>query len=271
MLIRALLLLALLFPVGAPASLLYQEGQARAPATLAPLYQEQHWLRMDGARPSERLVVYRCPDGTAFARKRIDYRASLVAPEFRLIDVRSGYQEGLRRLAGGGTSLWVRTGMSAAERSAAVDNANLVADAGFDTFIDRHWQMLVAGRGVALAFALPSRLQSLDFRVARVGQTQLDGEPAWIFRLRLGGWLGWIAPHIDVVYGQRSRRLLRFEGLSNLRDDRGETPLLARIDFPLPARIDSEARWQEALAEPLSACRVGGQSADSRTVATASN
>lgn len=267
--IRALLLLALLFPVVAPASLLYQEGMARAPDSLTPLYQEQHWLRMDGTRPRERLVVYRCPDGTAFARKRIDYRASLVAPEFRLIDARSGYQEGLRRLADGAAALWVRAGTTAEERSAAVDAANLVADAGFDAFIDRHWPALAAGQSVALAFALPSRLQSLDFRVARVGQTRLDGEPAWIFRLRLGGWLGWLAPHIDVVYGQQSRRLLRFEGLSNLRDDRGDAPLLARIDFPLPARIDNEARWQDALSEPLTACRVGGQGADDRTVGKA--
>jgi hypothetical protein len=38
----------------------------------ALLYREQHLLRSAGGRPRERLVMYRCPDGRAFARKRVD-------------------------------------------------------------------------------------------------------------------------------------------------------------------------------------------------------
>ena len=61
---------------------------------------------------------------------------------------------------------------------------------------------------------------------------------------------------IDVAYGRDSRRLLRFEGLGNLRDDRGERQLEARIDFPRPGRPADEALWQRFAREPLSACRV---------------
>ena len=79
-----------------------------------------------------------------------------------------------------------------------------------------------------------------------------------MFQLGLGGWRGWIAPRIDVAYGRESRRLLRFEGLSNLREDDGQRQLVARIDFPGAAKPAPEERWATFEREPLSGCRVRG-------------
>lgn len=253
---RRLLVLALLLAAPAQAALTFEEGQARDPGSKALMYLEHHLVRREQGRPTERLVMYRCADGTAFARKRVDYRESAQAPAFSLEDARIGYGEGLRR-SRGNEQVWVRPGPGQAERSAALDEATgLVADAGFDEFIRGNWQALVAGQSVPLQFAVPSRLQTLGFRVASQGSVEVDGEPAERFRLRLGGLLGWIAPHIDVAYGRESQRLLRFEGLSNLRSDDGKSQLVARIEFPAPAVAADERQWQALSAEPLAACRV---------------
>lgn len=242
---------------GARASLGFEEGRAQSPDG-GLLYLEHHLVRRAQGRPLERLVLYRCADGTAFARKRVDYRESVLAPAFALEDARSDYREGLRR-PGGPHELFVREGAGETERSARVEAADLVADAGFDEFLRTHWDRLMAGDAVPLAFAVPSRLESMDFTVRRLrGGAQVAGEDAVVFRLALGGWRGWLAPHIDVAYGRESRRLLRFEGLSNLRSDDGRRQLAARIDFPRPARAADEAQWQAFAREPLSACRVRG-------------
>lgn len=243
----------------AQAALTFEEALARDPRTNEPLYREQHLVRRDEGTAVGRLVLYRCLDGTAFARKQVDYRRSEQAPEFALEDARLGYSEGLRR-ADGGVSLFVRERLQDPELKAplAEPGAALVADAGFDEFVRSQWPLLLAGESVPLSFAVPSRLESLGFKVYRVGSTQLGAEPAEVFRLRLGGLLGWIAPHIDVAYGRDSRRLLRFEGLSNLREDDGEDQLVARIEFPAVASAADEAKWQALAREPLSACRVRG-------------
>lgn len=234
----------------------YEEGSARSPGQTALLYRERHWTRYEGGRASERLVLYLCPDGTAFGRKHVDYRQSVQAPAFEFTDVRSGYREGLRRVAGL-PMVWVREGRDG-ERSAPVGAGRLVADAGFDGFIRAQWAALTAGRTVLLSFAVPARLGSLDFKLRKVGQTAIAGEAAHVFRLSLGGWLGLIAPHIDVAYGQQSQRLLRFEGLSNLRDDAGRKQLVARIDFPGRDQAASETDWRAAEGLALKACRVRG-------------
>jgi hypothetical protein len=263
----ALLLLAGPAPGARAAVLSTQEGLARPPGGKALVHREQHLLRADGDRLLERLVVYRCPGGAAFARKRIDYAASELAPSFQLDDARSGYREGLRR-RDGRVELYFRASGKDAEQRAALAAAPGVADAGFDEFVRAHWGELLAGSALPLQFAVPSRLRAMDFSVRKVGAARVDGEDALLFRLRLDGLLGFVAPHIDVAYGTRSRRLLRFEGLSNMRDARGRQQLDLRIDFPRPAQPVAEAQWQAALAEPLAARCESGQQADNGGVRT---
>jgi hypothetical protein len=260
-------------PADAPApgasTLVREQAIARDPGDGRVLYREQHWMRRDGAgRPLERVVLYRCAGaeggGHAFARKHLDYRADAAAPRFQFDDARDGYREGLR--AGTPPRLFVRAGQAGTERAAALRGGRVVVDAGFDEFVRAHWDALAAGRALPLEFAVPSRLRSYRFLVGRVdgASAPLAGEPTLRLRLRLDGWLAWVAPHVDASYGLRSRRLLRFEGLGTIRDLAGGKPLPARIDFEGAPRPGDEAGWTAALAGPLSAC-AAGRRADANT------
>ncbi len=257
--VTARTLLAALLAVCAvpPANATYrfEDGRASDLESGQPLYREQHVLRMDGAAPLERLVVYRCNDGTPFARKRVDYRGSPSAPAFQFEDVRSGYREGVERDARGARVFVTRPGD--AKESAELPSGELVADAGFDQWVRGSWPKLAAGDSVLMEFLVPSRLTSYGFKVYEVEQADAGALDARRFRLRLGGLLGWFAPHIDVVYAESDRRLLRFEGLSNLRDDAGEDPLKVRIEFPQAPSPAQPEDWRRLAAEPLKSCRVG--------------
>lgn len=233
------------------ADLRFVEGEARDLASGQLLYREQHWIRQAGAAPAERLVLYRCPSGTAFARKRVDYRRSLTAPEFNLEDARSGYREGLRR---SGASATVFSGAKTAALPAST--GTLVADAGFDEFLRARWDVLVAGRPQPLAFVVPAFGRALGFEVRSAGRTRIGDAPVERFRLRLDGLLGAVAPSLDVAYDTRDRSLRRFSGVTNVRDDRGRQ-VKARIDFADPARTAPAAAWQAGLAQPLARCALG--------------
>ena len=269
-----LALLALLFamaPVAARGAgepmLSVQFARAQAPGGGALLYREEHLLRSLDGRPLERLVLYRCPSGPAFARKRVDYSVSPSAPAFALEDARSGYREGLRRQAAG-AELYFRPRAGLAEQHTALAVAPEVADAGFDEFVRAHWNALAAGESLPLRFAVPARLSAMEFRVRRAGEDVVAGQAALRFRLRLDGLLGFIAPHIDVAYDARSHRLLRFEGLSNLRDPKNEGQWQVRIDFPDAPRPAAPAQWSAALSEVLVARCESGQPADSPAART---
>lgn len=260
--LRALLLAALIAPQAsaspapAPAlALAAERAEARDARDGRLLYREEHLLRYADGALSERLVTYRCADGTAFARKRVDYAGAPLAPAFVLEDARTGYREGLARDDEAPRAL-VRAAADAPERSGTLPaSPALVADAGFDEFIRQRWDDLVPAGEARIEFVVPSRLEALGFRVRGLGAADIDGVPAQRFRLTLGGWLAWIAPHIDVAYDARDRRLLRYEGLSNIRDADGD-PLVARIDFAPPPPAPPASAWDAAAGEVLAACRV---------------
>lgn len=241
-------------PVLVRAELLAYDGMAVDAGIGTALYTERHLLReVDGAA-TERLVRYTCPDGGVFARKRVDYAPSRVAPDFRLDDGRDGYREGLRRTPRGLVAFSrERTGKP--EESAIVESsAKLVADAGFDAFVQDHWKALLAGDALPLDFVVPARHTAYSFKLKRIGALQIAGTPAVTFRLKVTGLLGLLAPQIDVSYAESSRRLLRFEGVTNVHDERGRQ-WTARIDFAdKPAQSVPDSAWDAALAEPLRAC-----------------
>lgn len=247
----ALLLLAppcLLASLPARATLLAVDGDARAPGQSRLLYREHHLIRQDGDRPVERLVLYRCPDGRAFARKRIDYRVSALAPDFELIDAR-GHREGLRRQDG---RILVWSGDDT-PRPLPAAGGPLVADAGFDEFLRRHWSAATSGKPQVIAFAVPAYGRSLSFKVR--GQPARNATGPHRFELRLDGLLGRLAPAIRVEYDDQ-RRLRRFVGLTNIRDAGGDQ-IEAEIVFAGSPRAADPREWQAASGTPLASCALG--------------
>lgn len=214
------------------------------------VYRETHHVERADDGAGERVVLYRCEDGRAFARKLVRYTAGSLAPDFALEDARTGYREGVRS-QGGERRVFVKAGPKR-ERSAALPRvAGLVADAGFDDFIARNWDALAAGRSVQLPFLVPGELDALVFKVRREREASVDGDAALVFRLSLGAWYGRFLPHIDVAYRVEDRLLLRYEGVSNLRDLKLDN-LDVRIAFSPAARAPLDAASRDAArSEPL--------------------
>lgn len=234
-------------------------GEARSIEGDSLMYVEEHLLREQSGKPSERLVLYRCPGGEAFARKHVRYGEPPFAPQFEMLDARFDYREGFSRGKIAGETFVQRGADDALQKEAVALGESLVVDAGFDEFVRAHWDALQAGEQVPLRFLVPSRLASYGFKVKRVGQETLYGESVSTFRLALSGLLGWFADAIDVSYRDRDRQLIRFVGLSNIRATPEEN-LTARIDFP-PEKQGETApaeAWDQAQKEQLQACSVGG-------------
>jgi hypothetical protein len=183
-------------------------------------YGERHSLRYQGDRLAERVVLYECPDGSAFARKTVSYTDAM-APDFLFEDASNGMREGVRSGPSGRAMLY-RASRRESERTSAVpQETGLVIDAGFDEFIRARWQDLLHIGPQPLPFLVPSRQERMSFHVEHLRPTQIDGQPAEVFRMQLDGVFGWVAPGIDVAYDAADHWLLRYEGLSNLRDGSG--------------------------------------------------
>jgi hypothetical protein len=230
-------------------------GYARSLESGALLYVESHAVSQYGSTDEARVVLYRCAPGSApFARKELSYAADRIAPSFHFDDARSGFSESFAR-GSAGLTVSERAGLSAQRRSATLAaTPSLVADAGFDEFVRTRWSQLERGESANVPFLVPSRLASVGFHVRKSADTVVDGEPASVIRLSLAGPLGWFVPDIDVTYRKQDRRLLRYRGITNLRDADGHM-IEAQIDFPDAGRGDGPVDLAALKALPLAACR----------------
>ncbi len=245
-----LLLLLLLGPAAVAAGQVQrQEGRAYAPADGRLLYRETHWLQGPPTARS-RLVVYRCADGRAFARKWMTPQGSPQTPDFAFEDARNGYQEGLQGSATGRT-VYMREDARADRVSRAIAiPPDAVVDAGFDAAVLGHWDTLQAGRPVAFQFLLPSRQRLVPLKLQRSAALTWQGQPAEQLQMRLDAWFGFAVPAVTLVYARNSPRLLQFSGTGNVRDERGRYPQV-RVEFPDAPVASTPADLLAARQQPL--------------------
>jgi hypothetical protein len=214
------------------------------------LYEEHHWIRTSGSERS-RLVVYRCPDGRAFARKRVIDTALPGAPVFQFDDARDGYREGVEGASGTRRAYWRASAFSPLRERTVVVGPDTVIDAGFDDWVRERWNALAGGSTSRAQFVVPSRGAPVPIRVQRV-----DAPSAGLvrFRLSLDSWLDFVAPSMQITYDASTRRLRTFEGIGTIRGPNG-APLKVRIDFPKAPQLadSSTSAYEVALKMPLAA------------------
>lgn len=241
-------LLALLMACPCVAADRHYTGVAYADGSQRVSYREEHWL-IDDRGTRTRLVLYRCPSGAAFARKWVRYNVSQAStPEFDFVDARDGYREGVHRQANGLQVYIQKDAHAIADSIVLAPREGAVVDAGFDAYVQEHWGALSQPGGLRATFVVPRRLTYMDLRLVVV----LDDGQMRHLRMSLAGWLGVVAPTVDLIYATDGHRLLSFQGISNIRDAAGHNQRV-RIEFPAsqelaaPSRSDIEA----AAATPL--------------------
>ena len=207
-------------------------GYARTKETGRLLYIESHYVREAGTAAENRIVLYRCGfGGPTFARKELSYQSQRHTPDFNMIDARSGYAEGVRRTAQGLRAYSQLNATSPRREATLALRPNLVIDAGFDDFVRLNWRELEGGKTVSFPFLVPSQLDTYNFKIRKHREVTIEGSAASVIRLNLSGVLAWFTPYIEVSYRQADQVLMRYEGLTNIRNAEGQL-LEAVIDFP---------------------------------------
>ncbi|MEZ5455571.1 MAG: hypothetical protein R3F04_05590 [Lysobacteraceae bacterium] len=221
-------------------------------------YRERHLVQFDPDL-SQRLIIYECADGTAFARKWIDYRRSTLAPDFVLQDAARGTVEGAVLTASAASSFRFEPDNVERVHSLSPDEIQVV-DAGFDVWIEQSWMELLEGGEQRVPLLIPSRGESYRFSVQAKTSAVLDHVEHTVVEARLASWIGFWLPKIEVTYRLHDRWLRRFEGPTNLRD--GDNQLLTvRIEFPQLPQPAGASDWAHAFAAPLQSCQASSQTA----------
>src|SRR5690348_4343502 len=212
------------------------------------LFRQTHYWYADAGEPRG-FTLYTCPDGHAFARRTSDYGTHPATPDFALEIAPTGYREGVRS-DGTRRIVYVQRRADRPEQDAPLPAAeHAVIDDGFNAYVAAHWDALLAGEYVPIRYLVPSRHRFYRFRIVKVA----DADPDELrLRMQFDFWFGRFLPHVYVTFDRTSRTLVRYQGISNIRDAEGDN-VHVRIESRLADRRNDVPRAQldAALAAPL--------------------
>lgn len=184
------------------------------------LYTEKHsW------QGSSHTVQYFLPDGHLLSVSELDSTASFVSPAYRQTYPGTDFIEGARWQ---GSDLVL---FSAKRHKIVSFKPPLVVSSGFYHFILEHWSELQAGQELVFDFAVPSRMTTVRLRMhalqngAATMESRAQADPAWFYvKVEAANTLlSWLVQPLTVAL-DAERQLVLYRGISNVRDEHGDTP-----------------------------------------------
>lgn len=217
----------------ADAAVRVMAGYATDPETGELVYTEQHRIVEKQGKPVSHKVRYFLPDGTEFARKKLNYQRDAYAPRFEFSDDRAGYSE-----AGGPTDLGyvIQHQMKGEEPESKVLEpvTFLVADTGFNAYMRDHMALILKGNVLRFYLAVPGRMNQYEFQVkvkrylTSLGRRSVELEVAPTSVL-----LRTLADPLLLHYDMETRELLVWQGSTNIINPATGKRNRLRVEFPL--------------------------------------
>jgi hypothetical protein len=191
------------------------------------LYTEKHSAIVDKEGFYKNLVTnYLDSNGQVFAKIQSNFDKNKIVPDYEFQDYRQKLREKVT-LEPSGQKINIEF-----EKAGKIENntleikKNSVLSQGFHNFILSQFKNL-ADKKLEVYFVVTNRSDQYKFVVQNekieAGKMFISIKPANFF-------LNAIVPTIKLVYEIESRRLLTFEGLTNIDDSNGKT-LRAKIDY----------------------------------------
>ncbi len=194
------------------------KGTARDLETRAIVYIEEHELELGEQGLVKNLRTrYLRPDGTPLASIVSDFSRHPTVPESTFEDLRFKRKE-TSTLSADGQQVTLRVQADGKElhNKTFKVQPSLVVGQGFDNFIRKNFAAL-AKDSIPLTFGVMAKADVYDFLGTRRGDTEGS------FGIKIDNmFLRLFLDELRVDYDPKTRRLLRYRGLSNITTDAGK-------------------------------------------------
>ena len=187
------------------------------------VYIEQHTVEYGKARNLLRATTeYFSPTGQLIAELKSDFTTSLTVPAHVVKDMRTEEVQGLRRDGNQVVLYFKEKGKAEESRLLSSDDEKdriLVGCQGLNYYLLGNLSSFDPRRTLPLRFLIPGKLEYYDFDMKQVGGAQ--GEVVE-FEIKVKNWfLKLFAPTLRVKYDRNQKRIVWYEGISNIKDDEG--------------------------------------------------
>jgi hypothetical protein len=196
-------------------------GQASDLKSKKWVYTEVHTLEHNSNGLDKKISTeYFDPNGKKIAQIASTFEINELVPSVVFSDLRSDVQETIELSADQKkVTLKKITQGKVSQKEIPLDET-FVLGQGFNNFVLKKWDDLIAKKNIPFKFIVPAELDYFSFE-AFISKKTDDG--VLQFSIRLGSWvLRQFLKPIVVTYNAKQKKLLTYEGLSNLSDQNGK-------------------------------------------------
>jgi hypothetical protein len=183
----------------------------------ALIYTEHHVVSSSDGRTTRSLTQYRAGDGRLIATLSSDYSRSVAMPTYVFEDLRRNYREGLRWEAGEHI-IFKQEGDAPEKRARLEDDTRVFSCQGWHYYLVNNLDLLEKER-ITLNLVLPSDLRAYPFVVKKLHSDEAQVSAELSLRNR---FLRHFAPKLFLKYDREKKRLLEFQGVSNILSAEGD-------------------------------------------------
>jgi hypothetical protein len=194
------------------------------------LYTEHYDVQSDNGRWVSGTTRYLSPSGQQIAERKFDFSIDRYVPVYSLEQSMPEYREGITRIENGKIELFmVRDGE---RKSASIDRVKeMVADCGAQGYVLDHLDTLQSGGVLHFTLAVAGRVDSFALRARKAGDVDVNGAKAIKVRVELDSVLRLVLPPLELTVDPKTRRLLEYSGIANIKDPATKKAYSARIVF----------------------------------------
>lgn len=206
------------------ASSLSYEGNAYDLASGELYYTEEHQEIRQGGTHTSTLILYKNPEGKLIAKKELDFKTGYLSPSFTQHDFRDGYLEGVEVSDQSVKVLFRKSHQHEMETSKLEVPQPLVVDGGFNYFVKKNWNTLSEGKTLQFNFVVPAEQDYFSFRLSKTKEMKYKDKQAIVFKMELENFiLRQLLSPVLLTYDVDTKRLLKFEGISNINNAKGKS------------------------------------------------
>lgn len=182
-------------------------------------YVEYHTVTHKNGKVSESQTIYYDANNQKIGELTSEYSFGPQFGSYDFRDIRAQYQDGAKVSEDRILLFRKKSPKDDLDEKYLSKEVDQIVGQGFHQFIMHNLERIAQGEVIHIRLVLPSRLDQYKFRIRK---RKVDGDTLYI-RLEIDNWLlRLFAPHVDVEYDQKIRRLLRYKGISNLEDASGK-------------------------------------------------
>jgi len=207
-------------------------GFAYDPSSNKTIYTEDFEEVIENGKHVMSSTTVKDASGKIIATRKIDFGKSYVTPNFKLEDLRTGYMEGAT-VSGDSITLYYRDSHhSKINQKKMLVPLPYVVDGGFNYFIKQKWDDLMKDEIIPFHMAVAAKLDYFTFRARKEKETIIDGKKSVVIKIELDNFiLRCLVDPITLTYECNSKRLLVYEGITNIPGDKGKN-YVAKVVYP---------------------------------------